>query len=80
MSVPSDTTIHQTVFATLEQLIPGTVTGTSELHADLGMDSLDRIELAMALEKRLDVPISDNMIADTDTVNDLIRKIRTRRG
>ena len=39
---------------------------------DLGLDSLDGVELAMALEHEFDMTISDQQIAELKTVADII--------
>lgn len=42
-----------------------------ELKADLGADSLDNVELVMALDEEFGVQIADDACADCTTVGDL---------
>ena len=44
--------------------------------ADLGADSLDLVELVMALEEEFDVRIPDDVAERIQTVNDAIRYIK----
>lgn len=44
----------------------------SHLALDLGLDSLDRMELVMALEDRLDLEIPDGAHERWETVGDVI--------
>ena len=39
---------------------------------DIGVDSLDMVELSMALEEAFGVTIEDEMMAEMKTVNDLV--------
>jgi acyl carrier protein len=48
--------------------------------ADLGLDSLDLVELVMDLEEEFGVPISDDEAGRIKTVEDLIRLIERHRG
>lgn len=48
------------------------VTMEAELEADLGADSLDAVELAMALEEELGVTIEDEEFAKMKTVGDIV--------
>ena len=49
-----------------EQLLP-----EASFTADLGADSLDIVEISMALEKEFDIDISDEDIENTRTLGDL---------
>lgn len=46
--------------------------------ADLGVDSLELVELAMEVEETYDVNVSDDEAAQLQTVNDWLRFIRRR--
>lgn len=48
-----------------------------DLQNDLGVDSLDGIELALAFEAELEIEISDEDIARIKTVQDIIDYINT---
>jgi long-chain acyl-CoA synthetase len=44
----------------------------SDLHLDLGLDSLGRVELAVLLEEELGLSLSDEQVAELRTVGDLL--------
>ncbi|MBI5635308.1 MAG: AMP-binding protein [Nitrospirae bacterium] len=46
------------------------------LELDLGLDSLSRIELAVALETALSLKLSEDFMSDIHTVRELVEKIR----
>lgn len=47
-----------------QRMDTGEVTEKSSLVDDLGMDSLDFVELVMHLERTLDIPIPDDKISE----------------
>jgi acyl carrier protein len=47
----------------------------ASIVSDLGADSLDVVEISMALEKEFDIEISDDDIESTKTLRDLERLI-----
>lgn len=49
-----------------------TITKESNLSEDLGADSLDAIELIMAVEEAFDIEIADNDAQKMQTVSDII--------
>jgi acyl carrier protein len=54
-----------------DQINPATQLGT-----DLGMDSLDRVELAMALEEHFRISLDDGEICGTSSVEDTAALVR----
>ena len=48
------------------------ITPTAQLAADLGVDSVDAVEFALALEREFSVRLPDEVIADVQTVQDVI--------
>lgn len=54
---------------------PDEVQLTSSLSEDLGADSLDAVELIMAIEEEFDVEIPDEVAAEMKTVQDIISYI-----
>ena len=44
----------------------------SSLFNDLGLDSLDAVELIMKCEKKYNIKISDNVVKNIHSVSDLI--------
>jgi long-chain acyl-CoA synthetase len=49
---------------------------TDHLELDLGIDSLGRVELTMALEQALNIHMQTELIANTSTVKELILEIK----
>lgn len=49
------------------------VTMESNLAEDFGADSLDAVEIAMAVEEQLGVKISDEELSNIVTVGDLVK-------
>lgn len=57
-------------------LAPSTeVTETANLETDLGADSLDKVEITMALEEKFSMDISDEKLEQVHTVKDVIELI-----
>jgi acyl carrier protein len=55
----------------------------AKLIDELGMDSLDAVELAIAAEREFDVEISDEQVAKLETVADimgLVQRLKTEQG
>jgi acyl carrier protein len=70
-----DVLIANRVAAVLTQRLgisPEVVTPTAELADDLGIDSVDAVEFALALEREFNVRLPDDIIADVRTVQDVI--------
>lgn len=53
------------------------VTMEASLSDDLGMDSLDAVELSMALEEEFDVTIEEDKLAGFKTVEDIVNYIES---
>jgi acyl carrier protein len=59
------------------------ITAEAKLVDDLGMDSLDAVELAIAVERHFGVGLSDESVAQLSTVSDVtgvIRKLLDEQG
>jgi len=52
------------------------ITENTSFVDDLGVDSLDLLELVMALEQEFDVEIDDDDLVDIKTVGDAIKYIK----
>lgn len=61
-------------------LAPDDIEHDYELVAGLGCDSLDIVELMMALESEFEINISDEAFCDLKTVQQVIDHINTRAG
>lgn len=55
------------------------VTAEAELINDLGADSLDAVELSMAIEDKFEVAIPDEDFAKLVTVGDIVKAIEERK-
>ena len=51
------------------------VTMESSLVDDLGMDSLDAVELVMALEEAFGISIAEEKVAEFETIKDIVNYI-----
>ena len=57
---------------------PEMVKPAAELADDLGVDSVDAVELTLGLEREFNVALPDEVIADVRTVQDVIDLVRAR--
>ena len=51
------------------------ISGETDIVKDLGLDSLQVMELVMEVEDRLDISIPVNVIADVHTVGEFAREV-----
>ncbi len=75
------TDIFELIRGRLGELIerdPGTITLETRLEEDLEADSLDLVELAMALEEELSLEIPDEELEGIRTVRDAVDFIAER--
>ncbi len=56
------------------------VTLEANLREDLGIDSLDSVEIIMALESEFDVTIEDEEMADLKTVGDIVKLLESKQA
>ena len=48
--------------------------------SDIGLDSLDMVEITMELEERFDVSIEDEEIANVKTVSDIVELVIAKKA
>jgi len=65
--------VYDRVVKLVENFTEETVTPESHIIDDLGLDSLDTVELVMALEEEFNIEISDEHAANTRVVGDIAR-------
>jgi acyl carrier protein len=53
-------------------LAPETLSAEARLVEDLGMDSLDAVELSIAMERQFKITLSDDQMAKLKTVGDVM--------
>ena len=58
----------------------GEVKSDSNFQNDLGADSLDTVELVMALEEAFDIEIPDESAEGISTVGDAVKFIEEKKG
>jgi acyl carrier protein len=78
-----DTAItHQVISLLTERLgiPPEEITPSAELAEDLGVDSVDAVTFALALEREFKVSLPDELFGAVRTVQDVIDIVRERSG
>ena len=70
-----DFSIIQEVVADVLQIDPEEVTLEKNFAQDLGANSLDRVEIVMNLEDRLNIAIPDEDLEKIETVADAVKAI-----
>ena len=73
-----------TIFETLQGILannlsidPETITAEASLQDDLGADSLDAVELIMAIEDEFDLEIDSKQAEEIKTVGDLLTLVES---
>ena len=72
------TMVNQAIQDALKTVLPDpdtTINGDTDLAADMGLDSLQVIDMAMEIEDQLDISIPVDLLADVRTVDDLSTRI-----
>jgi acyl carrier protein len=72
--------VKKVVVDQLEVEDPGTVTPEASFANDLKADSLDVVELVMALEEEFDIEIPDDAAEQIDTVGKAVEYINEKVG
>ncbi|HEX2714474.1 MAG TPA: AMP-binding protein, partial [Candidatus Acidoferrales bacterium] len=75
--------MHEEVVAAVRQLLAelgsqralGTLRGAAHLERDLGLGSLERVELMLRLGAAFGARLPDRVVAEADTVNDLVEAL-----
>lgn len=57
---------------------PSVIFASSSLKDDLGIDSLDSVEIILELESQFNVKISDNEIEELKTVGDIVNILNNK--
>jgi len=70
-------TIYQELHTLLESHVKGrqTIAPDSRLVDDLGLDSMQTMEMVMDMEDRLDMSIPLNVLPEVQTVDDLVQAL-----
>ena len=70
--------IEQRVIATAVELMDielASITSSMNLKSDLGMDSLDRLELVMAVEDEFNIEFDDETADSFETIGDIVNNV-----
>jgi acyl carrier protein len=70
----AEASVRETVAQFIGQDL-GKVSETADFSEDLGMDSLDRLELMAAIEKEYDVLLSDEELSSVSNMRELIQAL-----
>ncbi len=54
------------------------ITKDTNLQDDLGLDSLDAVELNMSLEDKFEISITDEELAELKTVGDIVNVVNSK--
>jgi acyl carrier protein len=76
----NDTEIFELITAELAKLSDrdtGPITPETQLREELGLNSLDAVDLALKLEDELDIELPDEELATFKSVGDVARSVRT---
>jgi acyl carrier protein len=59
------------IFVSVFEIAPDRLHAGLKLYEDLGLDSIDAIDLAIAIERRFDVKVEQDLIKSIGTVQDV---------
>ena len=77
--MPEKSEIQESIITRIQyEMGEPTVLPHTHLKEDLQMDSLERVELVMGIEKQFDITITDQELADFASVQDIIDVVYTR--
>ena len=76
MEIPGLETRVKQILTNRLGIPPAEIRLDAKLTDDLGMDSLDAVELAIATERQFNIAVSDEQIAKLATVADIIALVR----
>lgn len=57
---------------------PESIQMGSKMNDDLGLDSLDRVELTIELEREFDVTITDDEFESLVTIKDIVKYLKSK--
>lgn len=78
----SEQQILDTICTFLQELQEGDaeITAQTDLREDLGLNSLDAVDLALKLEDEFDIELPDDELAGFETVGDVVAAVERRVG
>ncbi len=57
---------------------PAEIKPAARLDQSLGVDSTEMVEISVAIKKEFNVPVADNEIKKTHTLNDIVNILKTK--
>lgn len=66
------------IVADKNDMAPETITAESRFREDLGIDSLDQVEMVMELEDKFNVKFSDEEMEGISTVQDAVKLVEKK--
>lgn len=77
MRPATEAALEAKTFAVIQTSAPDSiVVACARLNEDLGLDSLDRVEIAMGLEEEFDLDFPDDVIEGWRTVADVLASVQ----
>ena len=74
--------IREMIFDTLRSSLqkPVELSDQTNIVSDLGLDSVAVMDFVMEIEDRLDISVPLDMIAEVETISDLVSTVRVLKG
>ena len=66
------------IFKDVLDIKPEEIKSDAKLEQSLGLDSTEMVEISVAIKKKFNVPIGDNEIKKSHSVNEIIGILRTK--
>ena len=68
----------KTIFNKVLDIKPEEIKSDQTLDRSLGIDSTEMVEISVGLKKEFGVPLLDNEIKKTHTLNDIVKILKTK--
>ena len=68
----------KTIFNKVLDIKPEEIKSDQKLDQSLGIDSTEMVEISVGLKKEFGVPLADNEIKKTHTLNDIAKILKTK--
>ena len=68
----------KTIFNKVLDIKPEEIKSDQKLDQSLGIDSTEMVEISVGLKKEFGVPLADNEIKKTHTLNDIAQILKTK--
>ena len=68
----------KSIFNKVLDIKPEEIKSDAKLDQSLGLDSTEMVEISVGLKKEFGVPLADNEIKKTHTLNDIVKILKTK--